>query len=180
MQSVGYYLREAQEAVDYVQSKMVEGADNRPLDVIASLFTAHSCVSDMRASYQTEFWKNSPWAERIRVAALWAEHSGCGNCGEQSAMAYEWLRLRGVLPLEFMGLMPPKNHNFVVLGRDPASDVANPNTWGHSAVVCDPWKRKAYVAALLYLYWPGGVPKLMTGIELPPPPPLTKTAKLGR
>ena len=177
--SLGYYLQQAQAAVDFVKSKMVDGADNSVWDLISSGWDSHSCVPEMRGSYQTEFWKNSPAQERIKVAAMWAERMGCGNCGEQSAIAYQWLLARGVLPLEFMAFEPPKNHNFVVLGRDPASDVAKAGTWGPDAVVCDPWKGKAYVASMLPQVWPAGVPKLVTGVAAPPPPP-PKKAFSGR
>jgi hypothetical protein len=158
MQPVGYYLQQSQAAVAYVKTRMTLGANNNA-DIFTSFFESRSCVPETRGSYQTEFWKALPAPERIKVAAIWAEHSGCGNCGEQSAIAYEWLRRCGVLPLEYMVFQAPKDHAFVVVGRDPGSVAAQPATWGPNAVVCDPWKNKAYLASALSQVWPGGIPK---------------------
>lgn len=130
----------------------------------------------MRTNYKTEFFHMAPAGEQIRIAALWAEQHGCGNCGEQAALAYQWLLEQKVSPLEYMNLARPKDHAFVVLGRVPGSQISNPSTWGPAAVVCDPWKYKAYPAAVLYLNWPGGVPQLVEPAPTPPAPPLSAAA----
>ena len=177
MNTVGYYLQQAQAAVSYVKSKMSLGAGNNGWDLLTSGLDSAGCVTGMRESYKTAFWHGASPAEQIRVAALWAEQSGCGNCGEQSAVAYQWLLRQGVAPVEYMNFKPPKDHAFVVLGRQPGSDVARPATWGPAAVVCDPWTNKSYLASQLHQEWPGGIPKL---VEPAPAPPATLTAAAGQ
>lgn len=168
MRSAGYYLEQAQFAVAYVKSKMVDGADNHIWDIFTSGLDSRSCVPEMRDSYRTDFYNRQPAAERIKVAAMWAEASGCGNCGEQAAIAYQWLLRNSVLPVEFMQFAKPKDHNFVVLGRIASSDVAQPATWGPDAVICDPWKNRSYLAIMLNQIWPGCTPELVVGVPLPP------------
>jgi hypothetical protein len=163
LQSVGYYREKAQAAVDFVKSKMVYGADNSVWDRITSLNESRACMVEMRPNYQTEFYRNAPAAEQVRIRAMWGEAFGCGNCGEQSAMAYEWLRKNGVTPVENMKFVSGGDHAFVVLGREPSSEPGVPSTWGASAIVCDPWKGEVYPPANLAVKWPGAVPGVITG-----------------
>jgi hypothetical protein len=65
---------------------------------------------------------------------------GVGNCGEQSELAYYHLRKR-TFNVE---IVRSEKHKFVVLGRKADSDINNPNSWGDSAVVCDPWMDDDY------------------------------------
>jgi hypothetical protein len=163
LQAVSYYREKAQAAVDFVKSKMVLGADNSVWDRLTSLNESRACLVEMRPNYMTEFYNHAPAAEQVKIRALWGEAFGCGNCGEQSAMAYEWLRKNGVTPVENMRFMSGGNHAFVVLGRDPSSDPAKPATWGASAIVCDPWKGEVYPPGTLGVKWPGAVPGIITG-----------------
>lgn len=79
---------------------------------------------------------------RAQVAAF----SRCGNCVEQSALAFEYLRGRGERGMAWMGF-PDHNHMFVVMGlHTRPCDIAffnigggAPLGWGPNAVVCDPW-----------------------------------------
>ena len=66
---------------------------------------------------------------------------GCGNCAEQSALAFVQLRdAWRVSPLDWMQVGNWK-HGFVVIGRiAETTDSARIETWNTEATVCDPWK----------------------------------------
>jgi hypothetical protein len=70
--------------------------------------------------------------------------SYAGNCGEQSALAFTYLRNHGKFPIDlaFWGNSSGKygGHAFVLLGRAAQSSVTDPRTWGDACVVCDPQK----------------------------------------
>lgn len=76
----------------------------------------------------------------IRTLGGLAGSHGCGNCGEMTALTFMFLYDLGVRPLDFMVLIKPADHAFVVVGRDGKPDNNNMGTnWGDAAVVCDPW-----------------------------------------
>lgn len=76
----------------------------------------------------------------IRTLSGLADSHGCGNCGEMTARAFIFLYDLGIRPLDFMVLINPADHAFVVIGRNGKADNNNMGTnWGDSAVVCDPW-----------------------------------------
>ena len=91
-------------------------------------------------------------SRRFHDASKWLESAAgrasqwhCGNCGEQAALAYQFLEDQGVAPLDYMDRQN-YDHSFVVIGRSDGSDEYDPSTWGTAAVVCDPWHGKAYAA----------------------------------
>ena len=137
------------EAVNYVKSKMTLGAMNRWEDVKASRGRSVLCWIKIRKF--TELGHGIPAVERL---AQTAEQLGCGNCGEQTAIALIYLRNRGIRPVEAIGVTNG-DHEFAVLGRLKASEINDPFTWGPLAVVCDPWYRKAYRAIEIYSQLPG-------------------------
>lgn len=149
------YLFEAEQAVKYVQSIMTLGAENKFGDEFRSLGKSFICVLAARSVNSDYDAGTEVWI--TRTAAI-AESTGCGNCGEQSAAAFVYLRDRGVRPLDFMHFIN-HDHAFVVLNRLKESDESKPLTWGDAAVVCDPWKGRSYKAADLHLVWPGAIPE---------------------
>jgi hypothetical protein len=150
------WLYYAEQAVKYVEFE-VEVAGNRVLDLLATSGGSYVCVSAARLFNPDD--KSLPKLERIHRWAATAEAVGCGNCGEQAAVAFVYLeKLRTVRPLEFMYVEVPYDHNYVVIGRPESSDVSDPATWGSSAVVCDPWKDKSYPPADFATIWPGRTP----------------------
>jgi hypothetical protein len=40
------------------------------------------------------------------------------------------------------------DHVFLVIGRDLSKDAKDIETWGHAAVICDPWSNKYYAATM--------------------------------
>jgi hypothetical protein len=139
-------------AVGYVVSKMTVGSGNKFEDVIVTLGGSLSCIADEREYAKQQGWDSLPPEERLRNVAALAEEKGCGNCGEQSAMAFVYLLDRHILPLDWMGLESGK-HNYVVVGRSRYSNPDDPRGWGPEAVVCDPWKGEAYSPKMLMPYW---------------------------
>ncbi len=140
------YLVFARGAADYVNRKLFIGRGNDVLDVITSLGESRICTNLSRdASKAAE--DAMDWPSKIRAMARRAEREGCGNCAECAAVAFCYLELRPVRPLEYMMLAKPADHAFVVVGRKADSDIADVFTWG-PAVICDGWDRpgKAYPA----------------------------------
>jgi hypothetical protein len=69
-----------------------------------------------------------------------------GNCTEFSILGLAALmRLDKTLYAEVYQLVN-NDHVFIVLGRDPSSDEADPKTWGKNAVICDFWAGEIFKA----------------------------------
>lgn len=82
----------------------------------------------------------------IRNWAARASRFRCGNCAEQAAIAFLFLLQKGIVPIDYMGFLKKVNHALVVVGRAHGSSVANVETWGRLAVVCDPYENLCYPA----------------------------------
>ena len=151
----------AQGAVRYVKEKLPTGAQNKLGDVLSSGGGSFTCVIGMKVAFSLVL-SNQSTEQRISTIATTAERRGCGNCGEQSSVAFVHLDGQGVRPLELMQFSNV-DHGFVVIGRTAGSDVKNPGAWGADAVVCDPWLKDgmAYPAAELRKHWPDGIPELI-------------------
>jgi len=145
------YQAIAQSAVDYVRSVMTLGALNKLGDVIGSRGKSVICVMAER-SVEKE-WSSLQTESLLRRVAAAAEENGCGNCGEQSAVAFVYLLDHRVRPIDWMALQKPGDHNFVVIGRVSGSDDTDPGTWGPAAIVCDPWKGKVYPPSMIVPMW---------------------------
>jgi hypothetical protein len=86
----------------------------------------------------------------IQILSDLADHYGCGNCGELTAVTFIYLYNLSIRPLDFMVLKPPADHAFVVIGRSGKSDDDSfGRNWGGDAVICDPW------ASGLKAFFPG-------------------------
>jgi hypothetical protein len=141
-------------AVAYVKEKLRGGSQTDFFDVISTGGRALWCVERARAQARARGW--SSVAEQIEVMAATAEANGCGNCGEQAAVAFMFLKRWPVAPIDFVHLQE-KDHDFVVIG---ATDSNSPyiTDWGLEAVICDPWDGKAYPIRHIYdrMYNSGG------------------------
>jgi hypothetical protein len=74
--------------------------------------------------------------DRMRIKAEHAKEGGCGNCGENSMLAFIFLWDMAVRPLDWMEV--DKDHQFVVIGRLDGLSYEWAK-WGPDAVICDPW-----------------------------------------
>ena len=158
--SLATNLANAKSTVDYVKKKVPIGASNKLSDIFASRGESLGCVVGSRIGQQLEDIGvfRAAWAAgklRIEVLALGTEKAGCGNCGEQSAVAwvYLWKNLR-VTPIDWM-CVAGGDHAFVVIGRSAKSSPEDYSTWGKEAVVCDPWDNKAYAARYIHNFMKG-------------------------
>lgn len=93
------------------------------------------------------------WAKKFFNSVIHtAKHKSIGNCQEYAMLALEYCLKLPTQQVEafyfannsYFGYK--KDHVFIVIGRDPTSDLKDIKTWGADAVVCDPWARKVYPA----------------------------------
>ncbi len=154
MSKLKYNLSAAIVANQYVKTKMIIGASNklRP-DFLPAWQCSGSLVNtgymreqidrDVKTAFNTATYTTNIdgmyKAQRIILekTASAAEAHGCGNCGEQSAIAFVFLRKQKTFPLDWMEV-DGYAHAFVIIGRKRGSAPATYLTWGDEAVVCDP------------------------------------------
>lgn len=142
-------------ALSFTKSVLPHGAGNRLDDVVdsAGLSLLGSIVAKIRGA-NMDIGKS--WdVHEIRTLANYARAVGSGNCGEQSAVAFDYLHKMGVGPIDILSRVYA-DHQFVVIGRK-AGYKPNPAEWGPHAAVCDPWMKKAYPAYKIGLYMGAGV-----------------------
>jgi len=155
-------LRWARTAVKHVKTTCVIGASNRQDDEERTGGWSSACVSRMRG--ESGSGAATTWGALVRELAQDARNSRCGNCGEQAALAYEFLRTTlNATPIEYVMLDSKRkdgggvgvcdgDHVFVVIGRktgDPiGSDTAGVEVqkWNPETVICDPWANEVYQA----------------------------------
>src|SRR5580692_10984464 len=118
-------LQSAKRAVAYVQQQLPRGSGNQsdsPTD-------GRACVRYVRSTMVCT-------ADFIPHLAARAVEVGCGNCGEQAAVAFMYLLGLGVRSLDYMNLSDGAGtpiHSFVVIAFTPAGDGAS-SGWGPDAV----------------------------------------------
>ncbi len=179
MAKVGYYLSAAVIANEYVKNKLTIGASNklRP-DFWKAWKCSGSLVNkgEMREYVDQEVDKafasetaSSELDFRIKAQKIYLEKSaegaalyGCGNCGEQSALAFVYLRGQKTFPLDWMEVNDYQ-HAFVIIGRKRGSDPKNYATWGDDAVICDPWRDVAATVKSETLYFSTRAPNWLYG-----------------
>ncbi len=137
-------------AVGYVKEKMLYGSQLKFEDVWNSAGLSVFCVNSLRELAESDkiVWFNDPnqkFSELAKTRTV-AEQFSCGNCGEQSAIAFMFLYEAGFHPLDRMR-RTFADHAFVVIGRVKGSNPEDYRTWGESAVVVDPWDKSFYRAS---------------------------------
>ena len=91
----------------------------------------------------------------INEVAKLAIDTQTGNCSELSAVAFLYLKAKGIVPIEYFGVYRGNwNHAFVVLNRDATIPVSNFQDWSYQAVVCDPLKDRSADAGNLAVWYP--------------------------
>ena len=121
-------LQWAKKACAHVKRKLPRGAGNRP----DGSSDAAACVLWVRENMVDA----ADWVPHL---ASRAEQYGCGNCGEQAAVAFMYLKRNGVRSLDYMNLNDPQGeaiHSFVVIGFQGEGEETS--GWGPHAVICDP------------------------------------------
>lgn len=146
-----FHLSSAIMAVEYVKKHIDLGASNKFSDMFGTLTAVKFCTNEMRdkvdqelASYSDAAYVNNynelEFNKRyLRANAQWSKHYGCGNCGEQSALAFSYLEKQRIFPLDWV-CTESWSHAFVIINRAKGSDINRYTTWGNSAIICDPWR----------------------------------------
>lgn len=153
-------------------NRYIRFADNRFEDKFLSFGSNHSCVQQMRAEVDG-FSTGADYVGRIRERAMIASRYGCGNCDEQSAVAFTWLydwywsvnkrRNASLARMEIAN----GDHVFVIIGF-PFGKADTPVQWGPRSVVVDPWNYAVYPAAGIRLKrWMSGGEVYKVQTELP-------------
>jgi hypothetical protein len=62
----------------------------------------------------------------IQLLANIAIKSKAGNCQEMAALAFLKLKEQGIRPIELVSI---PIHTFILIGRDPKTDINNPSSW---------------------------------------------------
>jgi hypothetical protein len=137
MSGLCFNLQLARAAVEYVRRQLPRGPGNQP----GSPPDGRACVQYLRDTTVCA-------VNFIPRLARRAVEVGCGNCGEQAAVAFMYLLARGARPLDYLSLLGSHGHAvhaFVVLAFCPEDDTSS-SRWGPDAVICDPWEGRAYPA----------------------------------
>lgn len=77
---------------------------------------------------------------------------GVGNCGELTDLLT--LLLREYQPEDHIDIQYESvcikgrgDHAFIIINRDPTSDIKDVNSWGEQAIICDPWFRETVIVS---------------------------------
>jgi hypothetical protein len=141
------YLQAAQDACDHTYLICPLGSANRPNgkckeSAYSALIKAKSNFSKQVGTILSNNSHTLPHRhfKIIQLLAQIAKEAQAGNCQEMAAVAFLFLLEKKILPLEIVNT---PNHTFVVLGRDPATPIHDPELWNEEALICDPWNRQA-------------------------------------
>jgi hypothetical protein len=152
----------AEAAVAYVKRDRVYGdgparsimAGNRPeegdqVERSKKLYLLRGALDpDLRKDAVTQHDK--PGKKTYKIIAKFALETGYGNCAEQAAIAFRFLKKEtyarsvDIMKVDYVNdANEPDKHNFVVIGRAEGSESRNVASWGVDAVICDPWAPNA-------------------------------------
>ena len=148
---MNYLLLRAERAIDYVTNTVRIKTGNRAEGINRRQNERHATNQRITASRnfaRQQFAQHnlSTGLHEASMRAQVAEFSNVGNCTEQSAIAFEYLRKHGERRMAWIAF-PEHNHMFTVLGLTvQPRNVAYfrigsgaPLNWSPGAVVCDPW-----------------------------------------
>ncbi len=95
---------------------------------------------------QEEFYKSKGAMDSLLVTAENERPDpdarvGYGNCSLiSSCIGGQIARIDPEVTVELIQADPSVDHSFIVVGRDPKTDVSNPMTWNKSALIVDGWQ----------------------------------------
>lgn len=118
------------------------------------VMVCREAVEQFRATLHTIPSKHRQFAFYKFKADL-ADKAGAGNCGELAIFAFfQLLKMRDIdCSVEYVTLNKPRDHIFLVLNRDYATDVADWRTWNETAVILDPWLGAYYSPIEICKVW---------------------------
>jgi len=155
----------ARSAIDYVRTNVRYRGLNTPggwirnpteanQKVIArlySLYVGSQRDAEYKGGFNGEYYVN----ELDKLAKL----TNTGNCSELSAVAFNFLKDKGVRPIDYFGVFRGAwNHAFVIINRDAGTPLSNFRDWTNSAVLCDPLYDRFADAGFLASWYPRCLP----------------------
>ncbi|MCK5818548.1 MAG: hypothetical protein KAH18_04695 [Psychromonas sp.] len=153
---MNHYLTRAIRACDYVMNTVRIRTVNRDegINLVSSLrnhMLERAQLGKIRSVITAQ--TNTPWdLNFIQKLADEVSRTQTGSCGEQTALAFNYLFSRGERGMAIMTIAG--KHMFLLIGlkqRPPLSSVifisaGSPDEWGEDAVICDPWYQEWFVA----------------------------------
>ncbi|MDD2762333.1 MAG: hypothetical protein PHH11_18795, partial [Methylomonas sp.] len=150
MNTISENIAFAKAAIDHVNMKMDIGASNKNWPIsewwgkgakfacAGSVFNEGEMRVQVRKALQRVKQVSGQFTNEdvLNSQAEWASLFGCGNCGEQSSIAFVFLRNKGVRSLDWMDFID-RDHAFVIINRQAGSDQKDYKSWGADAVLCD-------------------------------------------
>jgi hypothetical protein len=140
------YITAAIDACRFVRQQMTTGAANNPIKEFERGLKGHldawSTVRTERSDIdQTILGRGVKEYDINRTMEVWAEKAtayGAGNCGEQSALAFSYLKSRRVQPIDWARFLN-RDHAFVLLNRP--KDLTNQELRKSldQVILCDPY-----------------------------------------
>lgn len=137
----------AQRALEHTKTSMRIGSRDKVSDLFSGRWVQkYQCVTSLRDEMKQI--KARTYCEFFQQVASKAERLGCGNCGEQAAVAYYYLRRNGVANIAMIGYLSfPDDHSVVVIGFRGLDRFKDGGTLPHHFAwidtrdtwVCDPW-----------------------------------------
>ncbi len=155
------YLKSAQSAITHVKGNVryrglntAGGWIRNPLEVNQKVVArADSLVTGAMRSGQFHGGFNAE--TYINELDKLARDTNTGNCSELSAVAFNYLKGRGITPIDYFAVFRGGwDHAFVVLNRDATIPVPDFAKWSYDAVVCDPLYDRAADAGFLAAWYP--------------------------
>lgn len=172
------YLAYARDAMQYVKSKVTFGSSNKFWDNLSTLGITALAVGQAY-KIEADYLKaanvplptpgHADWSryglQYIEAMSQAALTMGAGNCEELAAIAFMYLRNRGIRPLDYM--MIPDRHAFVVLGADVRPANSNFLAWtAGQAMVCDPWAGRCEPADRLSIRYPSETGRMFSSYRV--------------
>ncbi len=143
------YMIAAMDACRYVKQHMKTGASNSPdaaldrgvIGQIGAWLTVKATRNDIDITILRRGIKEF---DANRTMEVWAEKAslyGAGNCGEQSALAFSYLKSRRVQPIDWAHFNN-RDHAFVLINRpkDLTHQKLRENL--NQVILCDPYYQR--------------------------------------
>jgi hypothetical protein len=117
--------------------------------IAAALVPVPGTVPALMGASLGRYFENKNWSGKTQFEMItqWAQLARgrhWGNCGEYTALAFEYLKAKDVGPVDYMYLRDG-DHAFCVMGRPQGTDDENASTWTSSDVwIIDGWKKLCF------------------------------------
>lgn len=150
--TLDYHLALAKEIIAYTQHVIKMGTTELSFNDVTDKSTRKELkqkIRRLRALYHAD----DPFSLEIDMALrLFERKVGMilswqfGNCMEHVYLALDFLINETKKTSGEIFRIEGGDHVFLVIGRKLRSRIDDPMTWGKTAVICDPWAKKAYPA----------------------------------